>query len=550
MFQLPIQYNSPNEVDSTLIQDLELASTVDPSNNPIYHKLFSPTTESAKEIVSQMAKYYTTKVDFLKESSLFYKRFAYKTPSYTDFIEKWNQLTKNEEFKLTYQYLTHEKISWLNESSKFMFMLSLYFIMTPTLFMLSPLVMIIIPFAIIHIQGIPITWDSYKTKLFEVTQRHALVHLFTGYASATPKERMMLIASASIFIIQTYANGYAVYKFFTNIHAIHDIIESVQTHLQNSLQTIQYLKTITTDLSSYKGFISNMEHHESVLSTYYHKIKYLKKISFSWNEFIHLGSLRSHFYELYSNTELKNSIQYSIQLCGYSENIEQLSTQLKEKKINSCNYSDATSFSSAYYPTQKPVKNSYTLQKNMMITGPNASGKTTFIKMTLINLLLSQQFGCGFYKKAKICPYDSFCSYINIPDTSGRDSLFQAEARRCKQVIDCVQDKSKRVFCIFDELFSGTNPKEASASAFAFLQYLSSQKNCTFLLTTQFIDVCRNLSDNPRIGMKHMKTTQYHNKLMYTYKLTKGVSTVHGGISILVDMDYPSDIIQNAKLCG
>jgi DNA mismatch repair ATPase MutS len=170
--------------------------------------------------------------------------------------------------------------------------------------------------------------------------------------------------------------------------------------------------------------------------------------------------------------------------------------------------------------------------------------------MTLINTLLSQQIGCGFYKKATIQPYDSFCSYINIPDTSGRDSLFQAEARRCKQVLESVKDKTKRVFCIFDELFSGTNPQEASASAFAFLQYLALQPNCTFLLTTHFIEVCRNLKENKTIVMKHMKTTTQKNKLIYTYKLSNGLSTIHGGIHVLMEMDYPIDIIKNAKLCG
>ena len=65
---------------------------------------------------------------------------------------------------------------------------------------------------------------------------------------------------------------------------------------------------------------------------------------------------------------------------------------------------------------------------NILITGPNASGKTTTIKSILINLIMGQQFGMGCYRKASISVYDYFHSYLNIPDTSGRDSLFQAEA--------------------------------------------------------------------------------------------------------------------------
>ena len=548
MFQLPIQYNTPKEVDDTLIQELELVNTVDISGVPLYHHVFSPTTPVAKEIVSQVAKYYTTNTDFLKESILFHKRFKHTSESYTDFIENWSTLQKNEEFKLTYQYINHDKLGYLNESSKFMFMLSLYFVASPILFILSPLVMVLMPFAILHAQGQPISWESYKTKLFEITKRHAIVQLFTGYSGSTPKEKAMMVASASIFLIQTYCNGYAVYKFYTNIKAIHVLMESVKHHLKDTLNSIDYIQSISSDLPTYKGFTDTLQQHKTILSSYYDKLSHVNQLSFSWKEFTHLGMLRAQFYELHSNSDLKASINYSIQLCGYVENIEHLS---KQKKMNPCVFNkDKTSFSRAYYPTHKPVKNSYILNKNIMITGPNASGKTTFIKMTLINILLSQQIGCGFYKKATIHPYDSFCSYINIPDTSGRDSLFQAEARRCKEVLETVKDKSKRLFCIFDELFSGTNPQEASASAFAFLQYLSSHSNCTFLLTTHFIDVCRNLKDNTSIVMKHMKTTTHSTKLIYTYKLAKGVSTIHGGIHVLMDMGYPIDIIQNAKLCG
>ena len=84
----------------------------------------------------------------------------------------------------------------------------------------------------------------------------------------------------------------------------------------------------------------------------------------------------------------------------------------------------------------KIVKNSYSLNKNIIITGPNASGKTTLLKSTLFNIILSQQIGCGFFNSASVKIYDYIHCYINIPDTGGRDSLYQAEARQCKNILE------------------------------------------------------------------------------------------------------------------
>jgi DNA mismatch repair ATPase MutS len=116
---------------------------------------------------------------------------------------------------------------------------------------------------------------------------------------------------------------------------------------------------------------------------------------------------------------------------------------------------------------EKPITNNCRLDKNILITGPNAAGKTTILKTTLFNIILSQQLGLGCYKTATINVYKYIHSYLNIPDTSQRDSLFQAEARRCKEIVDCLLENNNkdRHFCIFDELYSGTNPSEAVASA-------------------------------------------------------------------------------------
>ena len=52
------------------------------------------------------------------------------------------------------------------------------------------------------------------------------------------------------------------------------------------------------------------------------------------------------------------------------------------------------------------------LDKNLIITGPNASGKTTILKTTLINIILTQQMGCGFYSSGNLHPFKYIHCYL------------------------------------------------------------------------------------------------------------------------------------------
>ena len=122
--------------------------------------------------------------------------------------------------------------------------------------------------------------------------------------------------------------------------------------------------------------------------------------------------------------------------------------------------------------------------------------------------------------------------------------MFQAEARRCKNILDIIEKHpNKKHFCIFDELYSGTNPYEAISSAYSYLFHISKNKNVRFLLTTHYIRLCK-LFEKKTISNKSMKTLfKQNNDPHYTYKITNGISTVKGGVSVLKNLNYPEKII-------
>jgi len=266
-----------------------------------------------------------------------------------------------------------------------------------------------------------------------------------------------------------------------------------------------------------------------------------------------IGYLLKSYYCMFDIPEYKDAFSYAISFEAYRATLAGIAARVHTGVVNYgiIKASGATQFKKQVYPALVDSKvsaifNDMSLEKNLIITGPNASGKTTILKTVLFNLIFSQSFGYGFYSDAKISPYNHIHCYLNIPDTSGRDSLFQAEARRCKEILDVVDsNKGDTHYCAFDELYSGTNPDEAITSATAFMEYLVKNANVSCLLTTHFVKVCKNLKKNKVVENYHMKTDKEGSRIKYLYKLEKGISTVKGGINVLSDMNYPQEIIDS-----
>lgn len=561
-FHLPISYNKDKmELNKNIITDLELVETCDPSGISILHNTFQPKNCFGKKILNNFSTYYTTDTYFLKDSQKLLKTYSAMPTSMVDqdydkLLGIWDEIKNDTGFKEKYHYIDWIQWEYLNKNEHFLQVMSIYNLAAPVLSLLVPFIILIIPFFVIKLKGLDISISEYKEILQVIASQHAIGKLFTQFNEVKLDEKVYLLVSAAFYIFSIYQNMLTCLRFHQNMIKIHEHLTDIQLYIEHTEKTMYNFLLYSGSLTTYDSFNNDIKKHLFVLSDFKLKLANIHPYELNLTKIGEMGIVLKAFYDIYSHPEYNESFLYSFGFHGYIDNLEGLQMNIQNKHIHFAKFTNKlkkSKMNDFYYPSlvqHNPIKNSYSFKKNMIITGPNASGKTTVLKSALINVILTQQMGCGFYDNTTIlCPFKYIHCYLNIPDTSGRDSLFQAEARRCKDILDIIQenkDKKDTHFCTFDELYSGTNPDEAVMSAYAFMTYIMKYKNVNCMLTTHFIDLCVKMDKNEQVENYHMKTEKTgDSSFQYTYQLKKGISCVRGGFKVLEDMNYPKEIIDN-----
>ena len=200
--------------------------------------------------------------------------------------------------------------------------------------------------------------------------------------------------------------------------------------------------------------------------------------------------------------------------------------------------------------TNNTVKNSIDIKNNILITGPNAAGKSTFIKTIIINIILSQTIGISSAEKFEITPFHMIETYLHIPDTKGTSSLFEAEMFRSKEYIDKIKnlDNNKFSFIVLDEIFSSTNYVEGFSGAYSILKKISSFSNTLSITTTHYTDL-ENLEKDTNgkiINYKFEIERYINNEIIFNYKLKKGISNQYIALELLKKNGFDEDVIEDA----
>ncbi len=306
-----------------------------------------------------------------------------------------------------------------------------------------------------------------------------------------------------------------------NLKNIEEDLEKVKKIKKKSIS--KNPNSILSDLNFFSEYVnmitlSELITYEKVKETIIKNKEYLKSI------YEYVGGVDA----LISISSFRTSLDY------YSK--PQLSTSRK-KEDNIINFEEI------YHPLiNNPVSNSLEINRGVLITGSNASGKSTFIKSVAINQILCQSIYTSCTKKYEGTFFNIYTSMALKDDVLNEESYYMVEIKSLKRIIDKCNENIP-CLCFVDEILRGTNTVERIASSSEVLSHLN-KSNTICIAATHDIELTYLLEreyDN-----YHFEEEITDDDIVFDYKLNKGRAKSRNAIKLLSLIGYEQNIVERA----
>ena len=276
---------------------------------------------------------------------------------------------------------------------------------------------------------------------------------------------------------------------------------------------------------------------------------------------ININNSMTDIYRIWKDDDIKRDISSLLKTIYAVDVIDSINKLLLSREWSNVLYSNETLLWGAKNPILKDdqISNPINLNKNIIVTGPNAGGKTTYVKTVLANVILGQTIGITYSLRSKMILYDTINSFMRVSDILGTRSYFEAEAEYCLNMINKAVDismQNKRGLFLMDEPMHSTPPTEGMATAYAVIEYLSKLDGITLIITTHFHRLVKleELYPEKFINLS-VDAIPHNNRYIFPYKIKRGYSYLCIAIELLDIKEFPSIIIDNAikmknKICS
>ena len=198
-----------------------------------------------------------------------------------------------------------------------------------------------------------------------------------------------------------------------------------------------------------------------------------------------------------------------------------------------------------YHPMlSAPVKNSIETKNGVLLTGSNASGKSTFLKTVAINALLAQTIHTCTASIWQAPMFRLYSSMSLRDDIESGDSYYVVEIKALKRILTAAKEEGRPVLCFVDEVLRGTNTVERIAASTQILKSLHGKAILCFAAThdVELTELLKNEYDN-----YHFEEDVKDGDVSFEYRLLEGKATTRNAIKLLEIMGYDPDIIRMAQ---
>lgn len=201
-------------------------------------------------------------------------------------------------------------------------------------------------------------------------------------------------------------------------------------------------------------------------------------------------------------------------------------------------------FSNLLHPLlTEAIPNSLNIKHNILLTGSNASGKSTFMKAVATNLILAQTLNTATAEAFSYKPGLVYTSMANTDDILSGDSYFMTELKSIRRLFNI--KNNQLVYCFIDEIFKGTNTTERIAASESVLNYLDTEKHYKVIAATHDIELSEYLKAN--YENYHFNESIENNQIYFDYKIKKGKANTRNAIELLRITQFPEKVYTRAK---
>ena len=198
-----------------------------------------------------------------------------------------------------------------------------------------------------------------------------------------------------------------------------------------------------------------------------------------------------------------------------------------------------------YHPLlTDPVKNTIHTHRNVLLTGSNASGKSTFIKTVAINAILAQTIHTVLADSSRANFFRIYSSMALRDDIMSSESYYMVEIRSLKRIVDQSKCQGEPVLCFIDEVLRGTNTVERIAASTEILELLAAQNAFCFAAThdIELTELLKKQYDN-----YHFEEQVEEDDVIFDYRLREGKAMTRNAIKLLHMIGYDPKIVERAQ---